>query len=226
MDLELPDDAFNRIRASLSADESARSARFHFEKDRRVYIAAHACLRDVLSRYLKLDPHRLEFQAGSHGKPGLAGIAPQHIVEFNLSHSGRFGLIGVTRNRRIGVDVELHRPELTTEELARHYFSTREVEQLFSLGPGKRQEAFFNCWARKEAYIKAHGLGLHLPLDSFDVSLAGSGSVLLEATRPDPQEAGRWTLRHLDVHPGYGAAAAVEGRELSFRMWEWEVDAT
>lgn len=224
VDLELSEAAFNLMQASLSADESARAARFHFEADGRRYIAAHACLRNVLARYLALDPRELDFRAGSHGKPELAGLARERAIEFNLSHSGRFALIGVTRNRRIGVDVEIHRPDLTTEELARHYFSAREVSQLFSLRPEERQIAFFNCWTRKEAYIKAHGLGLHLPLDSFDVSLAASGVDLLEATQPDPHQAARWTLRHLDVHPGYGAAAAVEGRELSFRLWNWGMD--
>jgi len=203
--------------STLSTDESQRAARFHFQKDRERYIIAHAGLRDILSRYLHCGPGQLSFFANDHGKPALNG----HQLEFNLSHSGGFALIALTRECKVGVDVEYIRSEMEFESIARRFFSPNEVSELMALHPEQRKLAFFRCWTRKEAYIKAQGLGLSLPLESFDVSLTPDEPVILRATRPDPQEAARWTLSSLEVDPGYTAAAAVEEKDVDFRLWDW-----
>ena len=104
---------------------------------------------------------------------------------------------------------------------ARDILTPNEVAELMSLPPEPKGIAFFNCWTRKEAYIKAQGLGLSLPLDSFDVSLTPNEPALLRATRPDAQEAKHWSLYSLDVDSGYVAAAALESKELELRLWDW-----
>ncbi len=201
---------------ALSPNERQRAAKFHFDKDRNRYIVSHASLRGILAGYLQRAPEELSFSVNEYGKPFLA----DHELEFNLSHSGDYALIAVTRGRNIGIDVEQILAEVEIEELARRNFSPREVTELTALPPEQRLNGFFNCWTRKEAYIKAQGLGLSLPLDSFDVSLGEPA--LLRATRPNADEAAQWTMLPLDVDSGYAGALAVRGIELDFRFWDWE----
>lgn len=210
-------DELHRLEATLSDDEKERAARFHFTADRDRFIAAHGCLRDVLSRYLHGEPAQFDFSTNPHGKPALR----DHQLEFNLSHSGDFALIAITRERKIGVDVERIRSGISAHVIAQQYFSKHEFAELQSLPVEQRETAFFTCWTRKEAYIKAQGLGLSLPLESFDVSLTPNEPAMLRATRPDAQEASRWTLLSLDVDPCYQAAVAVEDQDLKFRLWDW-----
>lgn len=215
--LDLPTASVKRLESHLSADESQRAARFHFPADRERYITAHGCLRDVLARYLSCAPSKMNFFVNNYGKPALGG----HQLEFNLSHSGDFALIAVTRERKVGIDVERIRSGLELESIASRYFSLGEVTELMALPLEQREPAFFNCWTRKEAYIKAQGLGLALPLDSFDVSLIPHEPAVLRATRPDVQEASHWTLVSLDVNSNYTAALAVEDRDPQIRFWDW-----
>ncbi|MCC6299524.1 MAG: 4'-phosphopantetheinyl transferase superfamily protein [Anaerolineales bacterium] len=199
---------------ALSAEERQRAAKFHFEEDRRRYIVSHASLRGILARYLSVEPIQLKFSVNEYGKPFLA----DRELEFNLSHSGEYALVAVTRGRNIGVDVEQIRAEVEIEELASRNFSPREVSELMALPPAQRIIGFFNCWTRKEAYIKAQGLGLSLPLDSFDVSL-GEPAVL-RATRPNADEAVQWTALSLTVDTNHAGAVAVRGNNLDFKFWD------
>lgn len=219
--LDVRPDSVHRAAPILSADESERASRFHFGKDRRRFILAHCALRNILARYLRCEPQAIVFFTNKYGKP----ILTDSDIEFNLSHSGDYALVAVSRNRSVGVDVEKIRADLEIENLASRYFSPGEISELMALPPEQRMFGFFHCWTRKEAYIKAQGLGLSLPLDSFDVSLAPGSAAILRATRPDLSEAARWTLISLDVGSGYAAAAAVEGRELEFRFLDWSVAA-
>jgi 4'-phosphopantetheinyl transferase len=118
------------------------------------------------------------------------------------------------------VDVEQIRAEVEIESLARRYFSPREVSELMALPLEERVVGFHHCWTRKEAYIKAQGLGLSLPLDSFDVSLGEPA--ILRATRPNANEAARWSLRSLDVETDYAGALAVENGVSECRFWDWK----
>lgn len=215
--LTVQPDSLQQMESTLSADELQRASRFHFDHDRRHYIAAHASLRGILAGYLQTEPNQLKFSANEYGKPFL----PDHNIEFNLSHSREYALIAVTRARKVGIDVEIIRQDIDLENLARRYFSPREVSELTALPPQHRTRGFFACWTRKEAYIKAQGLGLSLPLDSFDVSLGEPA--LLRATRHNPSEAARWSLRSLEVESNYAAALAVERNDLEFRFWDWSV---
>jgi 4'-phosphopantetheinyl transferase len=215
--LNLPVDVLDLLGATLSEDEKERAARFHFAADRDRFIATHGGLRDLLSRYLYCKPHQLSFFADTHGKPALT----DHKLEFNISHSGDFALIAITQECRVGIDVERIRSGISSHVIAQQYFSKQEFAELQSLPLEQRETAFFTCWTRKEAYIKAQGLGLSLPLESFDVSLIPNEPARLRATRPNAVEAARWTLFSLNVDPCYQAAVAVEAQNPAFKLWDW-----
>jgi len=217
INLDLPTATVNSLMSLLSSNESQRAERFRFEKDKLRYIVTHGCLRNILSQYLRCGPEELSFITNDHGKPSVM----EHKIEFNLSHSGDFALIAVTRESKVGVDVERLRSDMELESIARRFFSPNEFAELMALPPNQQELAFFNCWTRKEAYIKAQGLGLSLSLNSFDVALIPDEPATLRATRPDAQVAPRWTLLSLHVNGDYAAAVAIEGQDLEIRLWDW-----
>ncbi|HWG46834.1 MAG TPA: 4'-phosphopantetheinyl transferase superfamily protein [Gemmataceae bacterium] len=222
--LDCGEDVLSRLHASLADEERKRAARFHFEKDRRHFIAGRGAMRSLLAPYLQQRPEQVRFAYTIHGKPLLVGEAGAIDLRFNLTHSHGLALLAVTRGREIGVDVERIRDNLEGEKLAERFFSPREVAALRSLPPELRREAFFHCWTRKEAYIKAVGKGLTLPLDQFDVTLHPGEPAALMATRHDPQDVGRWSMRSLTPAEGYVGALLVEGH--SWRLWcgHWTAD--
>jgi 4'-phosphopantetheinyl transferase len=171
------------LAALLSADECARAARFHSRTHGERYTVAHGRMRQLLASQLGLRPQDLQFAPGIHGKPGLLGAAASDGLRFNLSHSGAMGLVGWSWQHDIGVDVEVWRAVRDEGALVRRFFSAVEVAAWEALPAERRHEAFFNLWTRKEAYVKALGQGLGLPLHSFDVSHeAGAGARLLRAS--------------------------------------------
>ena len=192
--------------------------RFRFEKDRRRYLIGRGVLRTLLGRYLDLAPQDLRFETAAAGKPHLA--SGQGQLQFNLAHSGEYVLIATTDGRAVGIDVEEIDDDFDAREVAAHFFSPGERRDLEMLTGRARIEAFFECWTRKEAYVKARGEGLSLPLEQFDVSLRPGEPARLIATRPDPAEARRWQLSGLDVADGYKAALAVEGQGWTLRLWD------
>jgi 4'-phosphopantetheinyl transferase len=189
------------LKRLLSEDELSRAERFHFPHDRSNFVVARGTLREILSLYVGLPPELLQFDYSAFGKPELTGAPAETRLRFNLSHTGGLALYAVAAGRGVGVDVEVVRESVPCEELAASFFSRREVAALLALPACDRTHAFFECWTRKEAYIKARGEGLSLPLDSFDVSLApGEPAALLWAR--GGREASGWTLRELT--PGQG----------------------
>jgi 4'-phosphopantetheinyl transferase len=219
--LDQPASRLPTLLDTLTLDERARAARFHFQRDRARFIVARGVLRVVLGRYLEIAPNRLRFCYSPYGKPALAEEFGGDELRFNLSHSDGLALYALTRGRELGIDLERIRSDLADEQIAERFFSPREVATLRTLPPDLRVEAFFNCWTRKEAYIKAIGEGLSHPLDQFDVSLIPGGPALLLCTRPDPQEASRWSLQELPLGAGYVAALAVEGHGWRSKCWDW-----
>jgi 4'-phosphopantetheinyl transferase len=200
---------------TLASDERARARAFSFAADRDRFVVARAALRSLLAAYLDLDPRRLRLGSGPLGKPILLEDGP---IRFNVSHSDNLVLVAVAREREVGIDVERIRENTALEEIAIRNFSPAEVRALLSRPPEQRTSAFFSCWTRKEAYLKARGAGLHYPLDQFDVSLAPEPAALCE-DRVAPGDAARWSLRDLAVAPGYAAALAVEGRGWRLGCW-------
>jgi 4'-phosphopantetheinyl transferase len=197
------------MNASLSRDEHDRAARFHFEKDRQRFRIAHASLRIILGRYLGLPPDSLAFGQTEYGKPFLTNPEAEGFL-FNLSHSKDLALLAVTREREVGIDVEFMRSDFATSDVAEHFFSVAEVYTFTGLDADCRTQGFFNCWTRKEAYIKARGEGLSLALDSFDVSLTPGLPAALLRIRLDESDASRWSLHELFPAPDYAAALAIE----------------
>lgn len=206
---------------TLSTGERARGERFCFPVDRRRFLTAQLALRYILGGYLKIEPGRLAFCRNAYGKPALSEATGGAFLRFNLSHSQGLALYAVAREREVGIDVEYVCSSLAGESIAEQFFSPQEVAALRALPRQAQVIAFFNCWTRKEAYIKAKGQGLSLALDQFDVSLVPGEPARLIETRPDPQEAERWTLREFAPCPGYVAALAVEGPVRTVTFWQW-----
>jgi 4'-phosphopantetheinyl transferase len=194
----------------LSEDELARARRFHFSRDRRRFAVARSSLRVILGAYLGLDPERISFLYGKRGKPYLHPSCDSRGLQFNISHSGEVVLLGITLDRTIGVDIEQLRFDLEAENIAARFFSAAEQQSLAALPASQKYPAFFNCWTRKEAFIKAKGDGLFLPLNQFDVSLEPGAPPKLLATRPNAKEASRWSFAAPDTPAGYVAAVIVE----------------
>lgn len=220
--LDQPESVLRRLRTTLSADEAARAARFHFERDRRRFTVARGVLRAILARYLDLAPEDIQFSYGPQNKPALADTRQNNNLQFNLSHSQNQALYAFARHREIGVDIEQIRTMCDAEGIARRFFSARENVVFQALPLQQRDEGFFNCWTRKEAYIKALGDGLSHPLDTFDVSLRPGEPAALLAVRGDSGEVSRWSIRALTPVPGYVAALVVEGHGWTLKCWHWE----
>jgi 4'-phosphopantetheinyl transferase len=219
VDLEVLGPDESRWQRVLSADESARALRFHFSRDRQRFIATRALLRIILGSYLATDPGSLGFSYSKKEKPSLGSAHAGSDVRFNITHSGGIALLAFTRHREIGVDVEQVRHDFDPTAIARRYFSTHEQNQLAGQPEEEQVDAFFRCWTRKEAYIKATGDGLSLPLTHFDVSLAPGDKNALLATRPDGAEADSWLLREVPAGPGYVAALCARGRDWKLSDW-------
>lgn len=209
------------LRRTLTTDERARAVRFHFQKDREHFIVARGLLRAILGRYLAVEPSQLRFSYSLYGKPSLTRESGGGDLCFNLSHADGLALYAVTRGRQLGIDLECVRAELADKQVAERFFSPREVAELRTFSGSMLPQAFFNCWTRKEAYIKARGEGLSVPLNQFDVSLApGEPAALLSSSCDD--QAFRWSLVALNPAAGYVAALAVEGHGWLLKCWQWQ----
>lgn len=205
----------------LSAEELTRVDRYHFDRDRNRFVVRRGFLRTILGHYLGAKPDDLEFEYTRYGKPYLGNQFAGDEIRFNLSHSHGLVLYAISLNSDIGVDLELVRPELVSEEIAERFFSPTEVSILHALPEDVQPRAFFNCWTRKEAFVKARGEGLSLPLDQFNVSLGPGEKAALLSTKWDPQEASRWSLLDLNLGSDYIGALAVEGHGWQLRCWRW-----
>ncbi len=219
--LDLKPAHLEKLQQTLTPSERERAKRFFFQIGRERFVAARGLLRTILAYYLDMEPDQLRFSYNPYGKPDLAPEFDGHGLRFNMSHSHEVTLIAITRGREIGLDIELIRPDLAYEQIARRFFSPGEVATLLALPPNLRQEAFFVCWTRKEAYIKARGEGLSYPLDQFEVSLVPGEPAALLMTQGFPREASRWSIYDLDPGPGYAAALAIEGHGLACNQWQW-----
>lgn len=219
VDLEALRSHESRWQEVLSSDETTRAARFHFAADRQRFVASRAWLRTILAAFVEAEPSELHFSYSKNEKPFLGSAYAESGIAFNVSHSGGIGLYAFARRREIGVDVEQIRRDFDVESIAHRFFSASEREQLAALPESEKVNAFFRCWTRKEAYIKAIGEGLSLPLNQFDVSLEALETNALLATRPDSTEAEKWTIREVSGGAGYSAALCVRGQDWKLTQW-------
>jgi 4'-phosphopantetheinyl transferase len=204
-----------QFEGTLSTDEKARANRFSFQRDRDRFIATRGILRELLGRYVNRAPGQLEFDYGPQGKPSLRTDVRPKWAQFNVSHSQGIALLAFSVGRNLGVDVELIR-EIAGGEIAEHYFSPQEVTELRSLPPSLQDEGFLLCWTRKEAYIKARGEGLHVPLKSFHVTLTPEKPARLRTT-----DGLHWSLHSLRPDARYVGAVVGEGRGWKLRCGSW-----
>jgi 4'-phosphopantetheinyl transferase len=208
-------------RQVLAADEAGRAARFRFPADRDRFLVTHGAIRHILAAYLNVSPGAVGFEYGSHGKPEIARNGLN--LRFNLSRSADLAIAAIVRGSRIGVDVERVRAGASCMEIAEQYFSAREIAYLQGVPSGQLTDVFFDCWTRKEAYVKACGAGLSVPLNSFEVPfglLEKAAPLELPAAKSDEIRLG--TMYVLPFLSGYKAAVVVEGNEeRKIRYWEW-----
>lgn len=207
----------------LSPDEHERAARFVYNRDRHRFILSRVILRDILARYLGELPEEIALHYEPHGKPRLRTAHSGAGLEFNLAHSHELLLYAVSHKRRVGVDIERLQPMADLERIAAVAFSRTEQAKLSALTDKQQLIGFFNCWTRKEAYVKARGEGLSMPLDAFDVTLTPGRPALLLANRLDPCEVFRWSLHSVSPADGYVGAVAVQGcnTRICLREWDW-----
>jgi 4'-phosphopantetheinyl transferase len=217
----LNDRLADSLKHFLSADEICRADRFHSARDRNHFIAARGLLRTLLAVYLETKADELNFSYADKGKPYLEEGA-RGGIHFNLAHSRGKALYAFSTGRQLGVDLEFIREDLEYEKIAERFFSPREIERLGSVPAEIRKEAFFNCWTRKEAYIKARGEGLSMPLDEFDVSLAPGEPAALLRNHKEPEEVNRWRMRSIVLPSGYVAALVAEGNDWRLKTFAIE----
>jgi 4'-phosphopantetheinyl transferase len=206
----------------LSEEEGARAGRFRFRPDRDRFLLGRATLRSVLGRYLRKSPAHISFSLGPQGKPRLT--EGDGALQFNFSHSGKWALLAVASERSVGVDIERIDPDRATDEIAGRFFAPDEVAALRGIPPAGRVGAFFRCWTRKEAYIKARGEGLWIPLQTFSVPIGPAIGRRLLRSDLGEAEIARWELADLRAVPGYAAALVAEGTGWKPRFWRCPPD--
>ena len=218
--LDLTASHITSLYADLSSDERARANRLRFDKPRERFIAARGLLRAILGHYLRVPPDQLEFCYNPRGKPSLIP-SEKYALNFNLSHSEGLALYAVSCAQSIGIDLEHVRPVSDMEQLVERFFSARERTTFRTLPTSQKLAAFFTCWTRKEAYLKARGHGLTLPLNQFDVSVTPGEPATLLSDRTNPHNISQWLLQ--DLHPGsrYVAALAIKGKNWQLKCWQW-----
>lgn len=201
----------------LSNDEILRADRFYFKIDRKRYIITRAVLKILLTRIMDVAPQKIILENRENGKPYLK--KPLLKIYFNITHSANIGLIALTDIGDIGIDVELFRENFSTEKIARRFFSATEVEDFLNLPDKNKSLGFFNCWTRKEAFIKALGLGLKLPLKKFDVTLTPQEKAKIKEIRLPDENAGDWLLQNIGMPENYSAALAIKAKSAKIQYW-------
>jgi 4'-phosphopantetheinyl transferase len=214
--LDCESSVLHRLETLLSPDEKSRAARYIFQRDRDHFVVARGILRTILGIYIQRPAADLRFSYEPEGKPALRLTRGETAIRFNLSHSHGLAVYAFSNQREVGIDVEAIRSNIAEDELASRVFSAPELAEFHSL-PGELQNlGFFHCWTRKEAYIKARGSGMGIPLDSFEVSLTpGQPEVLRSA------DSTRWSLYSIQPAPGYVGAVVGEGKGWELRLWNW-----
>jgi 4'-phosphopantetheinyl transferase len=210
------DEEVQCLQCTLAVDEIQRMNRFRFERHRKLFVLARGLLRTILASYIQLPADRITFQYGPRGKPTLCPEF-QADIDFNLAHSEDCVLYAFTRHCELGVDLELVRQMPEATSIAKQFFAESEYADLLSVAPEKQARAFYNCWTRKEAYVKANGQGLSVPLNRFRVSLLPEQPSAFLDLEGDEFPISQWTLLHLDSFEGYVGALAIPSRRCTLR---------
>jgi len=220
--LDQPRASIEALAGTLAPEERVRSQRFVFDKDRDDFQVARGVLRTILARYQGEEPRRVCFRYGPNGKPLLAASPGETPIEFNISHSGRIVLCACALGRRVGVDVECHRPIQEMAAIVDRCLSAGERAGYRALPGDQQLAAFFRCWTLKESYLKARGEGLSRALDQLETSFLPGRALGLLRVCGDQQEAGLWSFCPLPVDDGHTATLAVEGSDWRLACWQWK----
>lgn len=218
--LDLAPPAVNELLRVLSPDEIARADRFHFERHRRRFITCRGQVRKLLAGYLETGADQIAFRYGPRGKPALEAPWSDSKLEFNVSNSHEAALLAVAPDCELGVDLEHVRVPHDFDGLAAQFFARVEVDSLREIPEDERLKAFFNCWTRKEAILKATGTGLSFPLDRVVVTLLPEEPARVVAFDDDPAAPSQWWLESLAPAPGYVGAIAARGERLEVQCWQ------
>ncbi|HEY6392849.1 MAG TPA: 4'-phosphopantetheinyl transferase superfamily protein [Bryobacteraceae bacterium] len=204
------------LNALLSGEEHDRARRFRFDEHRRRFIVARATLRILLGRYLEKRGEEICFEYGPKGKPRLGGAGGGSELRFNISHSNDLALMAFCLSEEVGVDIEAVREMDDTESILKNYFCPEEIEQWLSLPAQLRARGFFDCWTRKEAYIKAVGDGLSMPLNDFQVAFLPGEEPRIRMRNGDVET---WSLFDISAAPDYAGALAIRGSGWKVRCY-------
>ena len=205
----------------LSPDEIARANRFHFDKDRVHFVRCRTALRQLLGKYLGIPASEIQFRYSTNGKPELEANLNPRALQFNVSHSADLAAIAIGSEHRLGVDLEKIRVDVDIVSLSKRFFSLRERAEIQALPEHLRVSAFFACWTRKEAFLKATGEGLSFPLENFSVSVQPDSNPKLEEVNEDTKVGEQWFLADIHVGVDYRAALAVERRHTRLHTYSF-----
>jgi 4'-phosphopantetheinyl transferase len=209
LDLNLYLDKLEEFKAILSQEELTKAFKFKFEKHQNRFIITRANLRLILSKYINIAPENIEFIYSEKGKPSLAQNYDDLGIEFNLSHSGELALYAVTKDKRIGIDVEKIRTNCDVESIAKRFFCESEYQFISRLPEGEKQRVFYQVWTRKEAYLKATGEGLGGGLDTIELDLESKDTKII-SIKGEEKTSNNWYLYELKMPENYLASLAVE----------------
>jgi 4'-phosphopantetheinyl transferase len=206
---------------NLSIDERIKAGHFRFDRDRNRYIVSFGILKSILGLYIGVEPGSVRISYGNHGKPRLSDADGKRNIHFNLSHSEELAIYVFARDYEVGVDIERIRELPEMNQIVDHYFSASERKVFLEMPSDKRRKAFFYCWTRKEALIKAVGYGLYQPLDKFTVPMAAGESASVPFFKGDSKQASSYVIEDFSPAPGYAGAIALEEKASQFQFCQW-----
>jgi len=211
-----------QLKQCLSQDELEHASRYYFEKDKKYYITSRGILRKILSNYLTMKPEKIKFSYNPYGKPYLCNKFHTKNFNFNLSHSGDLALYIFSANFDVGIDLEKFQLIEGFIDIAMQFFSPNEFLKLKSIPHDQQLTAFFKCWTRKEAFIKAIGNGLSHPLDQFEVTLAPNETAMFVNIISKSTAASEWSLYSFTPKPNYEASFAFKGKCEKIEFFQYE----
>ncbi len=220
-DLNVPENTYKMLAKYLNNEEQNRAARFIREQDRSHFIAARGILRNILSRYINIAPHNIEFEYGEKGKPSLILEQNQRKIYFNLAHSNHLAIYAITSINHLGIDIEYSKRNIEALDIAERFFSKNEIASLRVLPSAEQLSGFYKIWTRKEAFVKAIGVGLSHPLDQFSVDGSLDKSAIKLHTQ-NPSIKNDWYIYNVAISQEYVAALSLEDSNITMLKWRWQ----
>lgn len=211
----------SHLAGTLSNAELARAAKFKFEKDQRRYKMARGIVRAILGRYLSLDGRDVRLDTGLYGKPRLRMLGSGPDLRFSLAHSQGLALYAFALGHEVGIDLEFIKRNIDVMRLAEHVFSEKDIVDLNKLSSKDRVNSFYGAWTRKEAYLKARGLGFSIDPRRVDLPTMVGAPVEFVNLFNEAEEDEKWTIYDIEPAPEFAGAMAAEGVDWQLGRWSW-----